>query len=231
VGTSPASTTPDIYVESTNATATGRRMLSVRVSGDTQDRFFIDWDGKINWGAGGAAASDVSLIRTAAGGGLTVNGDLNVTGDFTQTGLGIGAYQFVRKTADTSYTSTTTLANDPHLFTASLPASSIWQVEVIFGFTAASATNGGVKNNFTFPSGASLKLWVPSPTASTSYAITAADTWTIPDSGVSHGGMYFGILTIGATAGIFRVQWAQNSSSATATTIQANSYFKLRRVA
>lgn len=47
-------------------TATANRALASRGSGDTVDRFFFDFDGKIQWGAGGSSAADTNLYRSAA---------------------------------------------------------------------------------------------------------------------------------------------------------------------
>lgn len=54
-----------IRVWSTGAAA-ANRALSVRGSGDTADHFFIDHDGSMQWGAGGASAADTNLFRDAA---------------------------------------------------------------------------------------------------------------------------------------------------------------------
>lgn len=43
--------------------AAGTDLISGRVTGDTQDRFLVDTDGTLNWGAGGASAPDVNLYR------------------------------------------------------------------------------------------------------------------------------------------------------------------------
>lgn len=46
--------------------ASGSRAFAARGSGDTADHFFFDFDGRIQWGAGGAAAADTNLYRSAA---------------------------------------------------------------------------------------------------------------------------------------------------------------------
>lgn len=46
---------------------------NTRVSGDSQDRFDVDLNGKMSWGPGGSTAPDTTLQRTAAGQ-LSLNG-------------------------------------------------------------------------------------------------------------------------------------------------------------
>lgn len=63
----------------TSASATGHRALSVMGGADTQDRWWVDFDGSMQWSSG-AAGGDLSLKRAAAGvldistGTLTVGG-------------------------------------------------------------------------------------------------------------------------------------------------------------
>ncbi|MFB7244653.1 hypothetical protein ACFCYX_19595 [Streptomyces populi] len=71
--------------------AAGTDLLSARVTGDTQDRFEIETDGTLNWGAGGASATDVTLYRPSAnvlrtGDSLTVDLNLTVSGSAALTG-------------------------------------------------------------------------------------------------------------------------------------------------
>lgn len=75
----------------TSSSAVANRAISLRGSGDTfDDRFFVDFDGTINWGPG-TAACDTNLYRSSAnvlrtddalsvGGGLTVTGTINASG-------------------------------------------------------------------------------------------------------------------------------------------------------
>ncbi|MEU1272971.1 hypothetical protein [Streptomyces sp. NPDC005799] len=62
--------------------AAGTDLISGRVTGDTVDRFLVDTDGTLNWGAGGSTAPDVVLARTAADTLGTASGDhFKVGGD------------------------------------------------------------------------------------------------------------------------------------------------------
>lgn len=69
--------------------AVGDNALSVRVTGDTTSRLFINADGGAHWGPGGGAASDVSLIRSGAAA-LQVVGALDVTGVLTAANIQSG---------------------------------------------------------------------------------------------------------------------------------------------
>jgi hypothetical protein len=60
-----ASDTDVEHVKSTGA-ATTTEFLGLYVSGDTEERFALYSDGKMEWGAGGAAALDTNLYRSAA---------------------------------------------------------------------------------------------------------------------------------------------------------------------
>ncbi|WP_435279347.1 hypothetical protein [Streptomyces sp. 1222.5] len=81
-------------------TLAGTDMLTGRVTGDTQSRFVLDTDGTMNWGPGGASATDVNLFRSATntlrtndnltvdlalsvGGALTVTGNINSAANLT----------------------------------------------------------------------------------------------------------------------------------------------------
>lgn len=76
VHVSNGATGPDgaVFLETTT-TAPANRAISLRGSGDTQDRFEIDYDGSMQWGPGGSAVLDAKLSRTAAGV-LTATGKL-----------------------------------------------------------------------------------------------------------------------------------------------------------
>lgn len=74
-----------VFLRQTGAAA-GSRALSTMGGTDTQDHWFMDFDGKMQWGSG-VAGADVNLYRSAAnilktddnlelGGGLTALGDL-----------------------------------------------------------------------------------------------------------------------------------------------------------
>ncbi|NUT50095.1 MAG: hypothetical protein HOV94_22710 [Saccharothrix sp.] len=79
----------------------GSNSFSARVTGDTASRWFVNADGAMAWGPGGAASTDVALARSAAG-------RLAITG--TSAGLVIGSatYQNALTAAGTTVANTTT---------------------------------------------------------------------------------------------------------------------------
>jgi len=142
------------------------------------------------------------------------------------------------KTADESVTSSITLQDDNQLFVTVQPNTSYW-------FEAFLVTNGAVGADI------NIALFVPSGTiryttngldfaatgvvgdvnrrslgggavvGSVAGTIAAATSTIIPPAG---------IVRVGASGGTFKLQWAQNVSTATATRVMAGSYMRLLRV-
>ena len=141
----------------------------------------------------------------------------------------------VRKSADQSVTSNTTVANDTHLKFA-VAASETYIFNIWLYIYAADATPD-IKLTCTGPSGSTV-LWSP---GQATYLPDATPTvGTVQASGVT--ASYFvdanlrplvlqGTILNSATAGDLTLQWAQNTSSATATTIKAGSYIIATKVA
>lgn len=69
--------------------ATTENALSVRLTGDTTSRLFINGDGSLNWGPGGGAGSDARLRRSGAGA-LDTTGSLAVGGALTAANIQSG---------------------------------------------------------------------------------------------------------------------------------------------
>lgn len=149
---------------------------------------------------------------------------------------------FARKTATESVTSNTTVQADDHLF-VTLEANSTYVLDMWLNGTGADA--GDLKYNFTYPSGTSVAAGAATyNTASTGAApvinsLGSASDGTSPTidftagtiAGVSISVIVRGLVVVGATAGNLALQWAQNSSNGTATTLDAGSYLMLTRVA
>ena len=146
---------------------------------------------------------------------------------------------YVRKTGDTARSSTTTHADDPHL-TLTVAASAVYELDCGLYYVSSSQTAGDFKAQFSAPSGAALQAGVytfaAASTAATDDLVTCITLTTSMSCGVVltadpyNPCQVSGLLTT-SSAGTFKVQWAQNASSATATTLKANSYMILRRVA
>ena len=71
--------------------------VHVRVAGDTQPRFNVNADGKLEWGAGGVSAVDTAFYRSAAGIVKTdtkflVGTEIEIDGDLNHDGSNIGFF-------------------------------------------------------------------------------------------------------------------------------------------
>ncbi len=130
----------------------------------------------------------------------------------------------IRKTADESVTSSTTLQNDDQL-TFSIGANETYIYHIIMNATMASA--GSIKYTVTAPSGATC--------STSSFGIDSTGSGgELLNAGCGTSGFYGGTgttsyetidgtVTTGATPGTVTLQWAQNSSNGTATVVKAGS--------
>jgi hypothetical protein len=145
-------------------------------------------------------------------------------------------HRFVRKTADESVTSSTTIQDDDHLLFA-IRASEVWQFElslqvtgaaagdfrfqvvgptsytVRYGYhalaTAAASVEGDLRSQVSNESGGDLTVGMVAAT----YLVTVQ-----------------GIMVNSTNAGNLKLQWAQGTSSGTATTVKVDSYLKGTRI-
>lgn len=141
-------------------------------------------------------------------------------------------YANVRKAADEALPiSTTTLQNDDELFVP-LPTAGTFAFEgrIIYD----SATAADIKFAFTIPAGASFTWGIIGPATTVSSGIgdgnfnvttSSATALTAGGSGVGvfTNALLWGEVTMGGTAGNLQLQWAQNTSDATVTTVRARS--------
>ena len=139
----------------------------------------------------------------------------------------MGPHLIVRKTADQSVSSSTTLVDDSDLV---LPvgASEVWYFRFFLVYTAAAA--GDLKYGFTFPTSGDLRLSVIAADSTGSITITQLSTTTSPSStGTLSGATSYltvpieGVFVNSSTGGDLTLQWAQVTSSGTATTVKAHS--------
>lgn len=146
---------------------------------------------------------------------------------------------FVRKTANESVTSSTTLQNDDQLVLA-VAANTTYVLDMMLIYSGAEA--GDLQLNWTVPTGATMDYrWDGPPTSitgtsdgDTRYGALNAPPGTSTAIGATAGNLIAfgrGLLVVGGTAGNVQLQWAQSSSSGTATTIKSNSYMRLTKVA
>jgi hypothetical protein len=142
---------------------------------------------------------------------------------------------FAYKTSDTSRASTTTVTDDPHL-TVPVAINSVYMVTVMLNYDAVTAAD--FKYLLNTPAGCTFAALENSmPTTATVPADVIISGRSIngegPAGGLGAGTIVplvvQGLLTVGSTAGSFKVQWSQNTSNATATILKANSYIFLQR--
>lgn len=207
------------------------------VTGDTVNRWEMQAGGKMSWGPGVAGALDTVLYRNGVA-------DLKTDGRFVaNNGLsvpnGIGSFRRAYKTADESVSSAntgTTLQNDDHLVLA-LEANSVYEIDGYVAYEGAATPAGDLKLQFTVPSGGAMR-WTTNgaPTgALTSFdavANAASSTRVLGTNGATV--MAFspkGWVTTAGTAGNLTLQWAQNASNATSTTLKLGSWIQITRIA
>lgn len=207
------------------ASATGDFPISSRVVSDTQSRYTVRTDGQLGWGSG-SAATDTFLARSAAGS-LTITGNLAVTG--------VGQYQFIRKTADETVTSSTTYQNDDHLV---LPvvANAVYQVDGYIVYQTLSAA--GINFRMTGPTGTGLWTFagvsVSGGTTDTGAVRVAAGSNGVGTAFLGGAGSNMSSILRGTflptASGNLQFEWAQNVANATGTIVRANSWLALTRV-
>ena len=210
-------------------TATNDFVVSGRVSGDAFARFSLRGDGQTVWGSGSTAA-DVTLARTGTAA-MTLTGSLTITG--------VGGTLFARKTANQSVTNSTTIQDDTHL-QLSVAASAVYRLEGLLIFNGASGAN--IRIGWSAPTGSTLD-WTgagQNTSASTTSGSIITNAQTISSTAYGLGtigtgtnmiAIIRGLLITSSTSGTFKLEWAQNSANATATTMVQNSNISLQRVA
>lgn len=144
----------------------------------------------------------------------------------------------VQKPSDTSRNTTTTLANDPDL-TVAVAANKTYWCEVLVQYLASGTFN--LKAAFTMPAGAAFNgEMISMPAGGGSFAPNGLDAANPLNSVTFHiaGGGAFeltarlsGLLVVAGSSGSLTLQWAQDTSGATNTTVRAGSFMYLRRAA
>jgi hypothetical protein len=141
----------------------------------------------------------------------------------------------VYKVSTESVTSSATLQNDDVLF-ASVAANAVYKVEL--GLVYDGATAGDIQLGWTMPAAAAITN-VHTVAITTAGAASTDDVTTATAGNPSFGALGTGtncgyggvwILTTAGTSGTLQLQWAQNTSSATATRVFAGSYLVLQRI-
>lgn len=191
----------------------------------------------------GPDASANAFIKVTSGSQVTIE---NCLDDGTASDLATGTCsfpghsKFVRKTGDESITNNT-LQDDNHLILA-VDASSTYIFKVFL--LVDGGTTGDLKTAFTFPTGSTLHFTGHGPTTGLASgsggdaefngrqsATSGSTTISFGTSGSRLGIMLEGILITGSTSGSLTLQWAQNTTDVTATTLKSGSWMKLQREA
>jgi hypothetical protein len=187
----------------------------------------------------GALSTDSDLDVTGtmhSDGALSTDSDLDVTGNLAVGG--IGNFQFLRKTADQTVTDSTDYVDDDVL-TFPVVENATYLLEGMLLYSGPSA--GDLVLRFIGPSGASLAWTHRGAGIGCDATVYAVETGT----GILAGGKIIGcyaaatkqaaipkgIFRTGATAGNLLLQFSQYVANVTATTLYADSYLTLRRVA
>lgn len=158
-------------------------------------------------------------------------GDVPTADEFNQWLVGVN---FAYKLVSESVTSSTVIQADDYLFLP-VQANAIYTVKLVLSYSAAAAAD--LKLLFRVPTGS---IFTGMGTTLVTGAASQQDIQAMPYGagsevwgGLGAGtqyGMVDGLLRVGGTAGDFAVDWAQNVSNATPTTLNAGSWLKLDRV-
>jgi hypothetical protein len=188
--------------------------------------------------------ADLVLIEDSAGGNVKRKAQVgNLPGGGGGGGVGSGNttnIQIVTKAADESVTSSTTLQDDDELL-VSIAADEVWVLDAYL--RTDGATGGDIKVAVKGPTGVSGHFMVlgPGTTATTFENATANNQiWPVSPTptGLPAGTLGAGndtlvhvhaVIRNGSTAGSVVIQWAQNTSSGTATKVLTNSYLVAQR--
>lgn len=151
---------------------------------------------------------------------------------------------FAVKSADTSRSSTTTYADDPHL-TLDIPSAGLWEIE-LSSFTTAADNTGGLKMQLVFSgtfnaarsffetrtSNQGVQFPAGALTTSMRGGTAGAMTFPVQINAITNrttANCMFMLLDVTA-AGTLKIQWAQNASSATATILVGGSNLKAKYI-
>lgn len=140
---------------------------------------------------------------------------------------------FVRKTSDQTVNNTAALGNDAELVLA-VAASTTY--DLYLRLIINSGTTPDFKALFTFPAGLTASLQIQegaTPAAATAMSGPYTQASSLPINGVAADqvAVITGIVIVSSTTGNLQLQWAQNTANASNTTVKANSYMRLWKMA
>lgn len=175
-------------------------------------------------------AHDASAISIVDSGGHFTGTDVEAALQELGAG-GSGGVTVVRKSANEVVNGSSTLQNDDHLLLA-LGVSEVWAFEFVIFHD--SGTTPDIKMAITVPAGATLawgSLYALATGGSSFTGTTETVSGTSRDFATAGVGVtrivtLTGYVANGANAGNLQLQWAQNTSNGTDTTVHANSILK-----
>lgn len=145
------------------------------------------------------------------------------------------------KASDEGGITNNTLQNDDELL-MTVVANAVYVVEVVLFVTTGASSTPDFQVAFTMPTAATYSGIIDALTAAATlstddnlgFRYRESSPTTAQSAGVvgsANGGCFIkGVLKTGANAGTFQLQWAQNTTNATATVVKADSYLSLTRV-
>ncbi len=188
------------------------------------------WESTLRVQNGGTVlVGDVPITRTSAGV-AQVGGGLVVTG--------VGGFVTLVKPSNTTVTNNATLGVDPHI-TLPVVANAQYLLDGYLDYDGTFGA-GGIQLDWSVPAGASMR-WAPLGNASADTTQKYTSNGTPVGSAVAAGtygtgGQHNtlsprGYLATAGTAGNITLRWAQAAASAGGTTLYANSWVRLHRIA
>jgi len=142
------------------------------------------------------------------------------------------------KTSDESVTSSTALQNDNELVVA-VAANATYHLTAYLDYEGGTLGASDLKFGWTFPAGLTMSYVasrISNITGNPAGGGGVVIQTGVPISGSSGAGnsqsvSMDGTVVVSSTAGSLQLQWAQNTSSGTATIVHAKSYISLQRFA
>lgn len=216
------SAAPEVIFEETDASA-GNQKWRVRVNAE-QMRVALLNDAE-------SSATDLVIIGRS---GLTGSSINLLATNVQANSLELPGSLTAKKTADTDRSSTTTLADDPHL-SVSVPVEGIYRIDVFLTIVGVSGGDGGFKYQIVPTNGLSTTI--------NGYGLQSINTVTAIAFGSSldvttcgalgsetliQNTSYVRLLPSGSMT--LTLQWAQNSSNSDITRLSSNSILSITRI-
>jgi len=166
---------------------------------------------------------------------VTAIGSVNAGARITASAMQGIAPLAVEKSADESVTSSTALQNDDALV-AAVAANATYLFFCYLDYEGGTGGSSDLKFSWSVPASATLRFSLigSDSSATTMVSTTKSDStsYTGRTAGAAtlQANVQIGTLVTSSTAGNLQLQWAQNTSSGTATKVHAQSFLALWRI-